>query len=427
MALTEFDKSHFRWANRFCLLMLLAHIPVLTFVAMWFHTGVALALAGSIVLLAGPTCLFLLNRSPQTTALTLASASMGISALLIHLSQGMTEMHFHIFTMIAFLIVFGSVWPILTAAATIALHHILFWFFLPASVFHCKVGFSMVLLHAAFVIFETPPACWIALRLGKAIKAQGITEEQLKSIVENVAAASARVSLAGQELSRSNFEQASTLEKTSASGAKVSAIAKRTAEDSRTAAESMFEVDDRIAQTIRTLGQLTGTINENSASAEKIAQIIRIINDIAFQTNILALNAAVEAARAGEAGLGFAVVADEVRNLAGRCARAAADTEGLITATVNNSRSSSHQLLEITQAMTAVSESSAKVKNLIEQVRDGGIEQSIGMEQISGSLSRLETITQQTASTAENNAASGETLEVQSGILVELFATLEHL
>ncbi|MBV9267105.1 MAG: hypothetical protein JO061_13125 [Acidobacteriaceae bacterium] len=425
--MTEFERSHRRWANRFCLVLLAAHIPVMACVAAGFGTGVMLALIAGVLLLAGPTCSYVMNRESEWTSLCVAAASMGMSALLIHLGHGMIELHFHIFCMLACLIVFGSVWPIIAAAGTIAVHHICFWIWMPASVFNYKAGFSIVIVHAVFVVFETVPACWIAMRLGRSLKAQGITSEQLRGAAETVAAAASEIRTASQALSQSSSEQASTLEETSAAGAEVTAIARSNAENSRNATHSMHEVDGHLTKANATVRDLTKSIGEISASSEKIAQIIRVINDIAFQTNILALNAAVEAARAGEAGMGFAVVADEVRTLAHRCAQAATDTEQLITESVNTSRLGSEHLQQIVAAMSAVSSSASGVKSLVEQVTNGGQEQMSGIEQISAALQRLESITQKTASTAEETAASGEALESQARVMLEIVETLDQL
>src|SRR5437899_8385538 len=120
-----------------------------------------------------------------------------------------------------------------------------------------------------------------------------------------------------------------------------------------------------------------------TTSSGKISKIIKVIDEIAFQTNILALNAAVEAARAGEAGLGLAVVADEVRNLAQRCAQAARDTASLIEDSIATSRDGNARLDQMTGAVRAMTENSLRVKTLVDEVNQGSQEQARGMEQIS--------------------------------------------
>src|SRR5213078_2021603 len=130
------------------------------------------------------------------------------------------------------------------------------------------------------------------------------------------------------------------------------------------------------------LDRMVAQMKEIDTSSNKIARIIKVIDEIAFQTNILALNAAVEAARAGEAGLGFAVVADEVRNLAQRCAQAARDTAGLIEDSIVTSRDGNARLDQMAGNVRAMTESSSQVKSLVDEVNVGSQEQARGMEQI---------------------------------------------
>lgn len=424
---TAFESGYRAWANRVFLWILLAHIPAFMGVAAWFDTGVFTALVVSVGLLAGPTILYFGNRESMLTSVALAVATMGMSALLIHLSKGMIEMHFHIFTALAFLIVFGSIWPLLAATVTIALHHLAFWALMPASVFNYKASFGIVLIHAFYVIFEIVPACYIARRLGRAIKAQGITTEQLQQAAENVASAAANVSQASTHLSNGTTDQAATLEQTSASGQQIRALTERTADHSKAAASLMTDVDRRVAEANTALNHLATSMTDVRSSGEKIAKIIKIIDEIAFQTNILALNAAVEAARAGEAGLGFSVVADEVRNLARRCADAASETTGLIQESVSNSRRGTERLTEVTSVIAAITESTSKVKNLVDEVSLAGADQARGVEQIARALTHMEQITQQTAASAEQNAAAGEELQAHARSMHEVVNVLEQL
>ena len=150
--------------------------------------------------------------------------------------------------------------------------------------------------------------------------------------------ASSQVASSSQSLAQGSSEQAASLEETSASTEEISSMTRKNAENSQTAAAMMSEVDHHVTEGNRTLEQMVVSMKEITSSSDKISKIIKVIDEIAFQTNILALNAAVEAARAGEAGLGFAVVADEVRNLAQRCTQAARDTTGLIEESIETSR-----------------------------------------------------------------------------------------
>lgn len=424
---TAFERAYRAWANRVFLWILVAHIPAYMGVAAWFGTGIWTALIVSVGLIAGPAVLFFGNRESMLTSISLAITTMGMSALLIHLSKGMIEMHFHIFTALAFLIVFGSIWPLLAATVVIALHHVAFWAFIPSSVFNYQASFGIVLVHAFFVIFEIVPACYIARRLGRAIKAQGITSEQLQQAAENVATAAAHVSDASTHLSHGTTDQAATLEQTSASGQQMRALTDRTAEHSKTAATLMGDVDKRVSEANQAIRQLEDSMRDVRTSGERIAKIIKIIDEIAFQTNILALNAAVEAARAGESGMGFSVVADEVRNLAQRCADAARETSALIEESVSNSSKGTERLQQVTAVISAITENTSKVKNLVQEVSLAGDDQAKGVEQIARALTHLEGITQRTAASAEQNAAAGEQLQAHARSMHEVVTVLESL
>jgi methyl-accepting chemotaxis protein len=146
-------------------------------------------------------------------------------------------------------------------------------------------------------------------------------------------------------------------------------------------------------------------MDEIGASSERISKILRVIDEIAFQTNILALNAAVEAARAGEAGLGFAVVADEVRNLAHRSAQAAKDTAELVEDSLSKSHGGRQCVEQVTVVFREISGSSEKLRTLIDNVNTGSKEQARGMTQIAEAVSKMDGTLQSTAASAQESAA----------------------
>ena len=172
---------------------------------------------------------------------------------------------------------------------------------------------------------------------------------------------------------------------------------------------------------------MVGSMKEINASSDKIAKIIKVIDEIAFQTNLLALNAAVEAARAGEAGMGFAVVAEEVRSLAQRCAQAAKDTESLIEESIQKSHDGRTKLEQVTSAVASVTESATKVRVLVDELDLASQEQAEGMQQVTSAIVTMEQVTQKTAASAEETASAGEQLSAQSMTLRDMVDRLSML
>jgi methyl-accepting chemotaxis protein/methyl-accepting chemotaxis protein-1 (serine sensor receptor) len=229
-----------------------------------------------------------------------------------------------------------------------------------------------------------------------------------------VASAATQVSSASQALAQGASEQAASLEETSASSEEITSMTRKNAENSRSAAESMATAGQMVDEANRTLGQMVASMGEINASSDKIGKIIKVIDEIAFQTNILALNAAVEAARAGEAGMGFAVVADEVRNLAQRSAQAAKDTAALIEDSIAKSNEGSTRLDQVAAAIRAITGSTNQVKTLVDEIKVGSEEQARGIEQISKAIAQMEQVTQKTAANAEESASAGEEMTAQA-------------
>ncbi len=244
---------------------------------------------------------------------------------------------------------------------------------------------------------------------------------------DQVASASSQVAGSSQALAQGASEQAASLEETSASAEEITSMTKRNADNSREAAGLMGEVDRHVAAGNHTLDQMVGSMGEINESSEKVSKIIRVIDEIAFQTNILALNAAVEAARAGEAGMGFAVVADEVRSLAQRSAQAAKDTAALIEESITRSREGSAKLQDVAGSIRSITASATKVKTLVDEVSLSSEEQSRGIELVANAITQMDKVTQQNAANAEESASASEQLTAQAESMRDVAARLVNL
>ena len=247
------------------------------------------------------------------------------------------------------------------------------------------------------------------------------TSNQLYGLIMSISQSSsevtgavAQISKASQSLAQGASQQADSLEQTSSSSEQVSAMTRRNADHSRTAANEMAIVSKRVQDSHVALDEMTVSMISIKTSSSKIENIIQVIDEIAFQTNILALNAAVEAARAGEAGAGFAVVADEVRNLALRSAQAARDTAPLIEDSIAKSNQGTVKLNHVAEAIRSITESAARVKVLVDEVNQGSEEQSRGMVQVSSALLQLDKVTQSNAASAQQSAAACVELAAQA-------------
>jgi methyl-accepting chemotaxis protein len=250
---------------------------------------------------------------------------------------------------------------------------------------------------------------------------------ELSEGAEQTASAASQVSSSSQSLAQGSSEQAASLQETSASSEEINSMARKNSENSRSATDLAAQSQQRFIETNHSLERMVQAMGEINASSEKISKIIKVIDEIAFQTNILALNAAVEAARAGEAGMGFAVVADEVRNLAQRCAQAAKDTAALIEESITKSNDGKSKVEQVATAIREITEASAQIKTLVDEVNLGSQEQARGIEQIGKAITQMEKVTQTTAANAEESASAAEELNAQSETLKEIVARLTSM
>ena len=261
-------------------------------------------------------------------------------------------------------------------------------------------------------------------RLSRTLK--HITESVAEG-AHQVAQVAAQVSSSSQALAQGSSENAGSLEETSAAVAEISSMAQRNTENSRNAVGIVAHSAEKFAETNLALDGMVVAMGEINCSSQKISKIIKVIDEIAFQTNILALNAAVEAARAGEAGLGFAVVADEVRNLSQRCAQAARDTASLIEESIAKSDGGKSKVDRVAEAIRGVTGEATQVKTLVDEVSVGSQEQARGLDQISKAITQMEQSGQSTAATAEESAAAAEELAAQSATLTDIGKQLRML
>jgi len=240
----------------------------------------------------------------------------------------------------------------------------------------------------------------------------------VRNNAEQVAAASAQIALGNQDLSARTENQASALEETAASMEQLGATVKQNADNATQANQLALNASLIAAQGGTVVGEVVDTMKGINAASRKIADIIGVIDGIAFQTNILALNAAVEAARAGEQGRGFAVVAGEVRNLAQRSAEAAKEIKQLITASVERVEQGTELVDRAGETMTEVVEAIRRVTDIMGEISAASRQQSAGVVQVGEAITQMDQTTQQNAALVEESAAAAESLKAQAGQLV---------
>ena len=237
---------------------------------------------------------------------------------------------------------------------------------------------------------------------------------QIKDATDAINTAAKEIASGNQDLSSRTEEQASSLEETASSMEQLTGTVKQNADNARQANELAGTAQLVAVKGGEVVSQVVDTMSAIHHSSSKIADIIGVIDGIAFQTNILALNAAVEAARAGEQGRGFAVVATEVRNLAQRSAAAAKEIKGLISDSVEKVETGNRLVDQAGRTMEEVVTSIKRVARIMSDISDASREQSAGIEQVSRAVSQMDEVTQQNAALVEQAAAAAESLEEQA-------------
>jgi methyl-accepting chemotaxis protein/methyl-accepting chemotaxis protein-1 (serine sensor receptor) len=248
--------------------------------------------------------------------------------------------------------------------------------------------------------------------------------DRLTQGAHKIAGSAGQVSTASQALLQSSSHQTASLEETSASSEQIRAMAQTNTENCAKTAVLVSMSQDKFVHTNQSLADLNLAMNEIDASSGKISKIIKLIDEIAFQTNILALNAAVEAARAGSAGMGFAVVAEEVRNLSQRCAQAAHDSAAIIEDSIAKSHSGKVKVDEVNAAIRAITEESSKVKQFVDQINTASSEQTLGIAQIARAIQEMERVTMASTAGAQTSSDVADLLTAESDGLKEIVQIL---
>ncbi len=254
-----------------------------------------------------------------------------------------------------------------------------------------------------------------------------LTIHELSLMSDNVGSGAAQVAAASRSLAQGASEQVAAVEDISGSARQTSFMATANVGKTQSVSDLVAREQNQFAASAPLLGDMVSAMEKIDTAGNRISKINKVIDEIAFQTNILALNAAVEAARAGEAGLGFAVVADEVRNLAQRCTQAARETAILIADSIVCTESGRHKVGEVATAISALAEQSVSMGTLVNEVQAGSFEQRQSIERIETSLNKIEEVTQQAAAGAEEGSAAAEELSAQAAALHDIVAVLRRM
>lgn len=254
-----------------------------------------------------------------------------------------------------------------------------------------------------------------------------VMQDSLTEVISGIRSGAIEVSIAAEQVSQGNAnlsqrtqEEASSLEQIAASMEEMTGTVNQNSENAQHANQLAKSAQDEAQHGDEVVAQVVYAMSEINGASKKIADIIGVIDEIAFQTNLLALNAAVEAARAGEQGRGFAVVASEVRNLAGRSATAAKEIKTLIQDSVAKVEDGTKLVDESGQALDKIMGSVKKVGDIIGEIAAASMEQTDGIKQVNRALIQMDEATQQNASLVEEAAAASEAMEAQAEELTSL-------
>ena len=405
------------------------------------YAQLTLALIGSAVITGIGLVAWRLSPGTLASRLALAAALMSMVALHIQLGRGTVDFHFGVFVTLGVLLVYSDWRPIVAAAGLIAVHHIVFDRLQAAGwAVYCvsEPSFLKVLLHAGYVIAQTTVEVYVALWMARLSQtAQEASREleatlaQLQSTLQTtrdsvagIETASSEIASGNADLSHRTEQAASQLQRATSSMAQLTQAVR----DSAESAASLTRLAGTTAAAAERGGQVVNEVvskmNDITSSSRKIAEIIGVIDGIAFQTNILALNAAVEAARAGPQGRGFAVVASEVRSLAQRSAGAAREIKALIGASVETVEIGSRLVNDAGGTMKEIVEGARNVAGVIDEMSRTAADQSKDIASVKDTVLDLDQMTQQNSALVEQSAAAAESLRTQARRLADAMSSL---
>ena len=248
---------------------------------------------------------------------------------------------------------------------------------------------------------------------------------QVRTGTDTIATASQQIASGNLDLSSRTEEQASSLEETASSMEELTSTVKQNADNAKQANQLAATASDIAVRGGQVVSEVVHTMEDITESSKKIADIISVIDGIAFQTNILALNAAVEAARAGEQGRGFAVVASEVRNLAQRSASAAKEIKELITSSVGTVENGSRLVTQAGSTMNEIVDSVKRVTDIMAEITAASQEQASGIEQVNQAVAQMDEVTQQNAALVEEAAAASQSLQDEASNLAQVVSVFK--
>jgi methyl-accepting chemotaxis protein len=434
----------------------------------WYFGSTGLAIGGALLMMGLAVGAWVLARGTLLSRLVIATALVGVTALQIQLAAGVIEFHFGVFVSLALLLIYRD-WRVLVyAAGLIAVHHLAFDR-LQALGFpvYClsEPSIVMVLLHASYVVVQTALEVIIAVQMRRdtvqgaelrmlvknmdrggqlhldqselkvetpaAQSLQGALAKvhaalvQVQGTVSSMSMASSEIATGNHDLSVRTEQTASNLQAAASALEQLAGTVKQSADTATEANELAHGAAAAASRGGQVVEQVIGSMQQITESSRRIADIIGVIDGIAFQTNILALNAAVEAARAGEQGRGFAVVASEVRSLAQRSAQAAKEIKSLIGASVESVESGSSLAQQAGSAMSEIVSGIERVNTLMGEIAAATRDQRDGIGQVNRSVGQLDQMTQQNAALVEQSAAAAASMRDQAQGLAQAVAVFD--